>query len=177
MQICKSACRLSQIGQIKNRPNKLHVVNLVMPDCQLHTCLPAALHMTSQQVSPWQHNQILPFLPVLWQGGQGPEHPPVAPSVHASTVDQCLQPGSHHQVASPLPSLCMMPSCATAVEYRAVSKSPLSSLFWSDSRFQLRGDLGSITPSAGAWVRPCNTPGRADNFGPQNAVPDLGLNE
>ena len=108
------------------------------------------------------HHQILPFLPVLWHtGGQGPEHPAVAPSVHDSTVDQCLQPGSQHQVVSPLPSLCMMPSCATAVEYRAVSKSPLSSLFASDSRFQLCGDLGSIRPSAGAWVKPCDIPRRA----------------
>ena len=72
-----------------------------------------------------------------------------------------------------------MASFATAVK----SKSPLSSLFWSDSRFQLRGDLGSIRISAVAWVKPCNTPGAdlgellGDNFGPQNAVPDLDLNE
>ena len=155
---CKSACWLNQIGQIDNRQNRLYVVNLVMPDCHLHIFLPAALHMTSQRVRPWQHNKIFPFLPVLWHtGGQGPEHPPVEASVHASTVDQCLQPGSHHQVVSPLPSLCMMPSFATAVK----SKSPLSSLFWSDSRFQLRGDLGSIRLSAIAWVKPCNTPRRA----------------
>ena len=55
---CKSACWLNQIGQIDNRQNRLYVVNLVMPDCQLHIFLPVALHMTSQRVRPWQHNQI-----------------------------------------------------------------------------------------------------------------------
>ena len=215
---CKSACWLNQIGQIDNRQNRLYVVKLVMPDCQLHIFLPVALHMTSQRVRPWQHNQIFPFLPVLWHtGGQGPEHPaaqdapaaqepagqcPARPAWsqqqqpasaqagHAASWQQCrwhagtgwahdsrrqlpthithgltrcwavsryLQPGSHHQVVSPLPSLCMMPSFATAVK----SKSPLSSLFWSDSRFQLRGDLGSMRLSAVAWVKPCNTPRRA----------------
>lgn len=66
---CKSACWLNQIGQIDNRQNRLYVVNSVMPDCQLHIFLPAALHMTLQWVRAWQRNQIFPFLPVLWHTG------------------------------------------------------------------------------------------------------------
>ena len=77
-------------------------------------------------------------------------------------------------LVSPLPSLGIMPSCATAAEYRAVSNAPLSTLFWSNSRFQLRGDLGSIRPCAGAWVKPLLGELLGDNFGPQNAVPDFG---
>ena len=50
----------------------------------------------------------------------------------------------------------------------AVSKSPLSSLFWSNSRFKLRSDLGYI-----CWRMGKTLPGRADNFGPQHAVPDF----
>ena len=85
---CKSACWLNRIGQIDNRQNRLYVVNVVMPDCQLHIFLPVALHMTSQRVRPWQHNQIFPFLPVLWHtGGQGPEHPQLS-------ICSCLNCGS-----------------------------------------------------------------------------------
>lgn len=124
-------------------------------------------NFTTSKPLATQNDTSIPTYPMTSRG-QDQQHPPLATSAHASTMDRCLQTGSHLMVVSPLPSLGIMPSCAAAAEYRAVSKAPLSILFWSDSRFKLRSDMSSIY-----WQTDKTLPRRADNFGSQNAVPDF----
>ena len=107
-------------------------------------------NFTTSKPLATQSDTSIPTYSMTYRG-QGQEHPPLAPSVHASTMDQCLQLGSHLMVISPLPSHGIMPSCATAAEYRAVS-SPHWAFYFGLTRASSCAVTWAL--SASNWVKP-----------------------
>ena len=118
-----------------------------MPDCQLQICLLAALHITSQQVSPWQNNFTLPFLPILWHTGDKVK-------------------SIHHLLHLSMPQLWISVCNQEAIWWWWAL---LCNCYWVQGCLKVPIDLDFICR------RMCRTLSRrADNSEPQIAVPDFG---